>query len=219
MRKALILTLGIIVWGSAAYAQTPRAYVEGAAGLSAMTGTTTGQTTGEVGFRVAPRVVLFGNIGRMRDAQSTALQASVNDTIAAMAATDLTATGTVRTPAWYSLGGARIDLTNRSAITPYVFGALGFAHLAPTAKFLYGSGTTLTGNEAVLGDDITADVTSSGLFTAPAATTSLMLRTGGGVQIPLGKYLLGNVGYSVSRISSATPFHSQDLTFGVGIRF
>jgi hypothetical protein len=184
-----------------------------------MTGATTGQATGEVGFRVAPRVALFGSVGRLRDAQSSALQASVNDAIAAMAATDLTATGTVRTPAWYSLGGARIVLWNHSPITPYVFGALGFAHLAPTAKFLYAGGTTLTGNDAVIGDDITSDVVAGGLFTTPAAKTGLMLRTGGGIQIPLGKYLLGNVNYSVSHISAATPFHTQDLTFGVGIRF
>ena len=219
MRNAVILTLAIVVWGSAAYAQTPRAYVEGAAGLSTITGATTGQATGEVGIRVAPRVVLFGNVGRMRDAQSTALQTSVNDAITAMAATNLTATATVRNPAWYSLGGARIDLSNRSPITPYVFGALGFAHLAPTTKFLYSSGPTLTGNDAVTGDDITADVVANGLFTTPAAKTGLMLRTGGGVQVPLGKYLLGNVGYSVSRISATTPLHSQDVTFGVGIRF
>jgi hypothetical protein len=219
MRNVLIFTLGILVWGSAAYAQTPRAYVEGAAGLSTITGATTGQGSGEVGIRVAPRVVLFGNVGRMRDAQSTALQASVNDAIAAMAATDLTATSTVRTPAWYSLGGARVDLTNRSPITPYVFGALGFAHLTPTAKFLYSSGPTFSGEDALPGTDITTEVAASGLFTPPATKTGLMLRTGGGVQVPLGKHLLGNVDYSVSRISAATPLHSQDLTFGVGFRF
>ena len=104
-------------------------------------------------------------------------------------------------------------------VTPYVFGGLGFARLTPSARFLYQSGTTLTGNLAATGDDITADVVANGLFTAPAATTGLMLRTGGGLQVPLGKHLLGNVDYSVSRISADTPLHSQDLTFGVGFRF
>jgi hypothetical protein len=164
-------------------------------------------------------VVVFGNVGRMRDAQSSALQSSFNDALTALAANDLTATGTVRTPLWYSLGGARIALTNRSAITPYVLGAVGFAHLAPSARFLYNSGTTLTGNTATMGDDITSDVVANGFFTTPATTTGLMLRTGGGVQVPLGKHLLGNVGYTVSRISSDTPLHVQDLSFGLGIKF
>jgi opacity protein-like surface antigen len=219
MRNAQILTLAIVVCGSTAYAQESRGYVEGMAGMSAITGTTTGNATGEIGIRVAPRIVLFGNIGRIRDSQSSSLQTSLNDAIAALATNDLTATGTARVPAWYSMGGARIDLTNRSAITPYVFGGIGFARLTPSARFLYSSGTTLSGNTAITGDDITSEVVSSGLFTTPAATTGLMLRTGGGVQIPLGKYLLGNVGYSVSRISSATPIHAQDLTFGLGIKF
>ena len=219
MRNALILTLVVFIWSSAAYAQEPRGYVEGAAGLSAVPGATTGNAAGEIGIRVAPRVVVFGNIGRMKDAQSSALQASFNDAISALAATDLTATGTVRTPAWYSLGGARVALSNRTAIKPYVFGAVGFAHLTSSARFIYDTGTTLTGNPAALGDDITSDVVANGFFTTPAAKTALMLRTGGGVQIPLGKYLLGNVGYSVSRISADTPIHAQDLTFGLGIKF
>jgi len=219
MRNALILTLAIVVCGSAAYAQEPRAYVQGAAGLSSITGTTTGNANGEVGIRVAPRVVLFGNLGRMRDTGSSSMEANLNNTVTALAATDLTAIGTVRVPAWYSLGGARIDLTNRTVIKPYVFGGVGFAHLNPTTKFIYESGTTLTGNDALAGDDITSDVVASGLFTAPVATTGLMLRTGGGVQIPISRHLLGNVGYSVSRISSDTPIHTQDLTFGVGLRF
>jgi hypothetical protein len=163
--------------------------------------------------------MLFGNVGRMHDTESSALQSSFNDAITALAANDLTATGTVRTPAWYSLGGARINLANRSAIMPYVFGAVGFAHLAPSVRFLYDSGTTLTGDTATLGDDITGQVETNGFFTAPATTTGLMLRTGGGVQVPLGKHLLGNVGYSVSRISADNPLHAQDVTFGVGVKF
>ena len=219
MRTALILTIAILGWGSAAYAQEPRAYVEGTAGFSSLTGGTTGNATGEIGIRVAPRVMLFGNVGRMHDAESSALQSSFNDAITALAANDLTATGTVRTPLWYSLGGARINLANRSAIMPYVFGAVGFAHLAPSVRFLYDGGTTLTGDTATLGDDITGQVETNGFFTAPATTTGLMLRTGGGVQVPLGKHLLGNVGYSVSRISADNPLHAQDVTFGVGVKF
>jgi len=223
MRNALILTLAIVVfgmWSPAAYAQEPRAYVEGARGLSAIMGAaTTGNTTGEVGLRVAPRLVIFGSVGRIQNAQSSVLQTSLTDAVAALAADDLTATGTVKVPAWYSLGGARFQISNRTAIQPYLFGGMGFARLNPSARFLYESGTTLSGNLAAVGDNITSDVVANGLFTIPAATTGLMLRTGGGVQVPLGRHLIGDVNYSVSRISSDTPLHAQDLTFGLGLRF
>ena len=184
-----------------------------------MTGATTGQATGEVGLRVAPRVVLFGSVGRLRDAQSSALQASVNDAIAAMAATDLTATGTA--------AHACVVLARRRTYRPLesrpdhalrVWRPRIRASRADREIPLR-QRNTLTGTDAVMGDDITSDVVAGGLFTTPAAKTGLMLRTGGGIQIPLGKYLLGNVNYSVSHISAATPFHTQDLTFGVGIRF
>jgi opacity protein-like surface antigen len=219
MRNALMLTLAIFVWSHVAYAQETRGYVEGMAGMSAITGSTTGNATGEVGLRVAPRIAIFGNIGRIRDSRPAFLQTSLNDTIASLATTDLAATATARVPVWYSMGGAKIDLGNRSAITPYVFGGIGFAHLNPSARFLYAGGTTLSGNPAATGDDMTSDVVASGLFTTPAASTGLMLRTGGGVQVPLSKHLLGNVDYSVSRISAVTPLHAQDLTFGLGIKF
>jgi Outer membrane protein beta-barrel domain len=219
MRNALILTLAMLVWSTAAYAQELRGYVEGAAGLSSITGGTTGNATGEIGIRVSPRIVVFGDLGRMRDAKSTDLESSVNNAVAALAADSLDVAGTVRMPAWYSLGGARFELSRRSAIQPYAFGGIGFARLTPSARFLYNSGTTLSGTDAAVGDDLTPDVVASGLFTAPTASTGMMLRAGGGVQIPLGRYLLGNAGYSVSRISADSPIHAQDLTFGLGLRF
>ena len=81
------------------------------------------------------------------------------------------------------------------------------------------SGASLSGADTTAGADVTSDVISYGWFTQPTQSTGLMLRTGGGVQIPLGKYLLGNVGYSISRISADTPVKAQDVTFGVGLRF
>jgi opacity protein-like surface antigen len=219
MRYALILTLVATLWTSAAYAQEPRGYVEGTGGLSSITGTKTADATGEVGVRIAPNVLLFGNVGRLHDIHSSSLQASVDDAVGALATGDLTATATARTPASYSMGGVRIQLANHSAITPYVFGGVGVARLSPSVRFTYNSGTTLSGNSAAAGDDITSDVLSSGVFTQPASTTGLMLRAGGGVQIPLGKHLLGDIGYSRSRISTDTPIHTQDLTFGLGFKF
>jgi hypothetical protein len=221
MQKVLIFTftLAAVFLGSAAYAQDTHGYVEGTTGFSTTSQATSGNASGEVGIRVAPAVVLFGNIGRLGDTRSSSLQASVDQAVNGLAASDLMVTGTSRAPAWYSLGGARIEFAKNSPVVPYVFGALGFARVSPSAKFVYVSGTSLSGADTTAGADVTSDVISNGWLTQPAQSTGLMLRMGGGVQIPLGRYLLGNVGYSISRISADTPVKAQDVTFGVGLRF
>jgi opacity protein-like surface antigen len=222
MRNVLIPTLAaiVVIWSSAAFAQEPRGYIEGTGGFSTGAGTTTGGTTGEIGMKVAPKIALFGTFGRLQDMQSASLQTSVNDAVTSLAANnDLNATGTARTPASFALGGARILFTNHSAVTPYVFGGVGFARLNPTVHFTYDSGTTLSGNTANTGDDITSDVVANGVFTQPTSTKGLMLRSGGGLQLPFGKHLLGDISYNVSRISATTPINTQGLTFGLGIKF
>ena len=220
MRHVFILTFIAVLWTTAAYAQEPRGYVVGSGALSRLNGATTGGVDGEVGIKVRPNLVFFGNVGDLRNLHSSSLQSSVDDTVSGLSATNgLTATATAKVPTWYSMGGARLQFPNHSEFTPYVFGGVGFARMNPSVRFLYQDGTSLNGNTDVTGQDITADVTSSGLFTTPAPSTSLMLRTGAGVQIPIGKYLLGNVGYSVSRISTATPIHAQEFTFGMGVKF
>lgn len=228
-RHALILafatglcaTLFATSFATAAYAQEPRGYVEGSGALSRLTGSaTSAELDGEVGVKVAPNVLLFGNVGNVRDIHWSTLETSVSNTVSALSAINgLTTTPQARVPTWYSLGGARIQFPNQSVITPYVFGGIGFARMNPSVRFLYQSGTTISGNAANVGDDLTADIVSNGLFTAPTPTTSLMLRTGGGVQVPISKHLLGNVGYSISRISADTPIHAQDFSFGLGIKF
>jgi opacity protein-like surface antigen len=214
-------TLFATSFATSAYAQEPRGYVEGSGALSRLTGSTTSaELDGEVGFKVAPSVVLFGNVGNVRDIHWSTLETSVSNTVSALSANNgLTATSQARVPTWYSMGGARVQFPNHTGLTPYVFGGVGFARMNPSVHFLYQSGTTPSGNAANVGDDVTAQIESNGLFTAPTPSTSLMLRTGGGVQVPISRHLLGNVGYSISRISADTPIHAQDLTFGLGIAF
>jgi len=219
MRYALILTIVGTLWTSSAFAQETRGYVEGAGAFTNVSGTKSGGSTGEIGFKVAKNLVIFGSVGNIRDAESSALMDTVNQTVTNLASQELAVTGTSKTPAWYSLAGARVQFPSHRPITPYVLGGIGFAKLNPSAHFTYDSGTTLSGNTANVGDDLTSDVVSNGLFTMPTSSTGLMLRTGGGVQVPMGKHLLGDVGYSWSRISADTPLHAQNVSFGLGIRF
>jgi opacity protein-like surface antigen len=217
----LCATLFATSFATAAYAQEPRGYVEGNGALSRLTGSnTSAELDGEVGFKVTPNVVLFGNVGNVRDIHWSTLETNVSNTVSALSASNsLTTTAQARVPTWYSMGGARVQFPNHTGFTPYVFGGVGFARMNPSVRFLYQNGTTPSGNAANVGDDVTADIESNGLFTAPTPTTSLMLRTGGGVQVPISRHLLGNIGYSISRISADTPIHAQDFTFGLGIAF
>jgi len=220
MRKALIFTLGIVLSASAAHAQEKRGYIEGAAGFTSLTDSTTSNASGEVAFKVAPKLMVFGNLGRLNDLTSSSIQNSINNAVTALSTNnDLTVTGEAKIPAWYTLGGAKFQMLNHTPITPFVMGGIGWARLNPSVHFLYDSGTTLSGNDAVAGDDLTPDIESNGLFTAPTPSNAFMFRTGGGVQVPLGKHLLSSVGYTYSRISADTPINAQDVTFGLGVRF
>jgi len=49
--------------------------------------------------------------------------------------------GNGRVPAWYSVGGVRLEVPTRSRISPYAPGGVGFARLSPAAQFTYSSGT------------------------------------------------------------------------------
>jgi len=220
MRYRFILTMVAALVATAAYAQEPRGYIEGAGGLSRITGATSGGVNGEVGVKLTSNLVVFGNVGDVRNVHWSSLQTNVDDTVSSLSTNNgLMATATTKVPTWYSIGGARLQFPTHSVITPYVFGGLGFAQLRPKVQFAYQNGTTLSGDTATVGQDITSDVVTNGLFTMPSSSTHMMLRTGGGVQMPIAKHLLGSVGYSVSRISADTPIHTQDVTFGLGFRF
>ena len=94
MRYVFMLTLAATLWTTAAYAQEPRGYVEGNGALSRLTGSTSSAgVNGEVGINVAPNVVLFGNIGNLRDIHWSSLQTSVDSTVTTLSTDDgLTAT-------------------------------------------------------------------------------------------------------------------------------
>jgi hypothetical protein len=110
-------------------------------------------------------------------------------------------------------------MAQSGAVRPYATASLGFARLSPTAQFTYQAGPTLSGATFTAGQDATADVLSNKYFDSPTASTALMTRVGGGIQIPIGVFVAADIGYSVSRISSETPITAKGLTFGVAFRF
>jgi opacity protein-like surface antigen len=202
------------------FAQTERGYVAASGGFAVSTDTTSGNAQGEVGIRVAPHIVVFGDIGQFHDVQPSALQPSIDATTSFLSqSAGLSVTGTGRVPALYSIGGIRYELTRQMRFQPYVLGGIGVAHMSPTAEFSYASGSLPDGSTASVGDDVTNQVVTAGDFTLPAGTTSFMYTLGGGVDVPVAGKWVVDAGYRFSRINSDTPVNVNGVNFGVGYRF
>jgi opacity protein-like surface antigen len=219
MRVVVCVATVIVLMATPSFAQTQRGYVEGAAGFASSPDTTSGDVLGEVGVRVAPHLLVFGDFGQFHNLQPSTVQPSVDLATATLAANQgVTVVGTGRVPASYAIGGLRFEIPTNSHVTPYVLGGVGFARLAPTAQFTYSSGT-LAGVTPVAGDDVTDQIISMGDFTQPAATTAFTFSLGGGVAIPVARRWTADVGYRFSRVAADTPLNAQGVTFGVGYRF
>src|SRR6185503_19520045 len=94
--------------------------------------TTSGDAIAEVGGRIAPHLLVFGDLGRFRNLQPSAVQPSIDDATAALSADQgLNVIGAARVPAWYTVGGLRYEAATRSRVVPYVLGGIGVARLTP----------------------------------------------------------------------------------------
>ena len=113
-------------------------YISGLGGFAASvgdTGNTTGDLRVEAGVRVAPHVMVFGNIGRFRNLQAD-LQPTLDTATANLAANQgLTVVGAGSLPALYFGGGVRVEVPTKTRLMPYVLGSVGIARLSPTAQF------------------------------------------------------------------------------------
>jgi Outer membrane protein beta-barrel domain len=201
-------------------AQTDRGYVAASGGFAVSTDTTSGNALGEVGVRVAPHIVVFGDVGQFHDVQPSAVQPAIDATTSFLSqSAGLTVTGTGRVPALYSVGGVRYELPRQSRFAPYVLGGIGVARMSPTAEFSYASGPLPDGSTPSVGDDVTSQIVAAGDFTAPTATTAFMYTLGGGVDVPVTRSWSVDAGYRFSRINSDTPVNVQGVNFGLGYRF
>jgi len=218
--KVITMAAALVVLTSApSMAQSERGYVSGAGGFASSPEATSGDVLGEVGVRVAPHLMVFGDLGQFRNLQPSDVQPTVDSTTATLSGSGLNVIGTGRVPAVYSIGGLRFDAPTKSRVSPYVLGGIGFARLSPTAQFMYSSGTLPDGTTPTVGDDVTSQLESSGVFTAPTPTNAFMFTLGGGVEVPVAPHWAVDAGYRFSRINAATPLNAQGLTFGIGYRF
>jgi opacity protein-like surface antigen len=204
--------------------QDARGYVTGLGGFTVSAGNTSGDFRFEGGVRIAPHLMVFGNIGRFGDLQGD-LQPTLEATTAALAANQgLNVLGSGTLPASYYTGGLRVEVPTSTRVLPYVLGGVGVAHLSPTAQFTFSSGTMPDGSTPAVGTDVTGALVTTGSFTAPSASTEFMFTLGGGMQVPVAPHWVADVGYRYSRIAadstlSASALNANGMTFGVGYRF
>lgn len=199
-------------------------YVTGLAGFATSTANTTGDVQLEGGVRIAPHVKVFADVGRFGNLQGD-LQPTLDATTNSLATNQgIAVIGSGSLPATYFTGGLRVDVPTRSRVTPYVLGGVGVAHLSPTPRFTFSSGTLPDGTTPDIGTDVTSALTQAGTFTAPAASSAFMFTLGGGVGIPVTSHWEADAGYRYSRIAaddtlSASALGINGMTFGFGYRF
>lgn len=219
IRTSAIVAAIALCTSAPLFAQNERAYITGVGGFAKSTDTTSGDAMAEVGVRIAPHLLAFGDVGRFQNLQPSDVQTPIAATTSQLSTSQgLSVIGTGSVPAWYSIGGLRFEVPV-GRVQPYVFGGAGFARLMPTAQFTLSSGTLPDGTAPALGTDVTDQLETSGAFTAPAASTAFMYSLGGGIEVPVARHWAVDAGYRYSRINADMPANVQGATFGVGYRF
>ena len=201
------------------FAQTERGYVTGIGGFAVTPDKTSGDVAGEVGVRIAPHLLVFGDLGQFHNLQPSDLLPAIDNTTALTAIQGLNVIGTARVPAWYSVGGLRYEAMAVGHVSPYVLGGVGVARLTPKAQFTFSSGTLPDGSTPTVGADVTDQLITAGDFTTPVDTTAFMFTLGGGINIPVAHRWAFDAGYRFSRVNADTPVNAQGATFGLGYRF
>ncbi len=224
-----LLILSILSLAAPSFAQTERGYIGGIGGFAVSAASTSPRVTSqdfafEAGARVAPGLLAFGDIGRIKDLTPSTSEPQVASTVTTLSSTDaVDVVGTARMPARYALGGLRWQPRAPRRVVPFVTGGLGVAHLTPTARFTFTDGTLPTADPTAAapntGDDVTAQITTLGIFTPPPPSTALMVMGGGGLEFDIARHWAVDTEYRISRISASTPLRTQGLAFGLGYRF
>jgi len=155
---------------------------------------------GRVGFEVLPGVHVMGEFGRLSNVMPDLI------------ATGLGFTGNnLKASAFYGEGGVRLLASPRSAVSPYVEGSAGVAHLQFGVNGL-GSATDAIVRAALSFVDTSDPIVGGG---------GGVLLHGGPLQIDLGyRYKRILAGSTLSSILSAGDrLDVHQLRFGVGVRF
>jgi hypothetical protein len=155
---------------------------------------------GRVSFDVVPAVQVFGEFGRIGNVMPSLLETGL-----AFTRLDVTAS------AFYGEGGVRLLAAPRSAVSPYVEGTAGVAHLRLGAR---GLGST---SDAVIRAALNLVDTRDPLFGVGGG----ILKRAAPLNVDLGyrfKRIVSNSTLS-SVLSVGQELQSHQIRFGVGVRF
>jgi opacity protein-like surface antigen len=214
MRRALILTAGMVFAAAAAHAQAPaapadRGYVMGVADSSF--GNVTSQSFGaEIGVTVRPEIQVFGSFGHVGDAATPEIGAAASTIAGALAQLQSgTVSYSVKQPVTFFLGGVRYRVPVKSVLQPYIAGGLGVGMVKKDVTFLINGtdATSALSQYVTLGSDVSGD------------ESAMMFSLGGGVVWAAWQQLMVDLHYNYGRVSSDTPITINRIGIGVGIRF
>jgi len=155
---------------------------------------------GGVSFEIAPGVQVLGEFGRLGNVMPKLLETGL-----AFTRLDL------RTSAFYGEGGVRLLAAPRSAVSPYVEGTAGVAHLRFSAR---GLGST---TDALIRAALNLVDTRDPMFGAGGG----ILMRAGPLQVDVGyryKKIVANSALS-SVLGLGQDLQSHQVRFGAGVRF
>ncbi len=123
--------------------------VSGLGGFSTSVGDTTGNLLVEGGVRIAPHVMVFGNLGQLRNLQAAGLQPTIDDHNSRVIVRPGPQRDRRRKPTRHVLSraGSRVEVPTGSRISAVRHcGGVGVARLNPTTQFTFSSGTLPDGS-------------------------------------------------------------------------
>src|SRR3954454_5155126 len=215
MRRALSLSVGMLMVAAAVHAQTPaaavpdRGYVQVVA--DSAFGNVTSQSLGaEVGVTVRPDLQVYGAFGNVRDAATPELGASAQTIDGALSQLQPgTVTYSVKEPVTFFVGGVRYRIATSSKIKPYVAAGAGVGMVKKDVKFLINGAdvTNALSQFVTLGSDVTGD------------ESALMFTLGGGVVYPVWHQVFIDLHYHFAHISSDPSITVHRVGLGLGITF
>jgi opacity protein-like surface antigen len=212
MRCVMLLTVGAIMLGGVAHAQTAdNGYIEGVA--QSAFGNVTSQNYGvEAGFTVAPHVQIYGEIGQTRNVAPSTLGAAAQLMAGALAQTQSSVSFTAKEPVTFFGAGVKLPFSAAgSKAVPYVLGGFGVAKLTRDVTFTAG-GTDVTGNLPQFGIALGTDLSGS--------STSPMLTLGGGVTYAVWRQVGIDAQFRFGRIfAEDEAINVVRVGLGIGVRF
>jgi opacity protein-like surface antigen len=192
--------------GGTAPAAPTRGYVEVVA-QSAFGNVTSQSFGGEVGIAVRPRIQVFVDAGRIRDAAPATLGVNAQAIAAGIAAAAGSADFRVRQPVTFGVVGVKYVVTaSGTRAEPYILVGGGVANVKRDIAFSTPAGNV---NQFVtLGSDLSGSETKG------------MLSLGAGLGVPVWRTLMIDLQYRYGRIfTSGGGLNANRAGIGIGVRF